>query len=194
MDCGEAIRSVARIALAGEAGLNNAKNRSEVRQAGPYKSSEAKTPEEALSHIELLYQSGRMEDLGKLLRKSQVFRVAWLIVQQASPNLSVAAGGSQGSSPRGEYGRPAYLPVPASGPPRPTLVSQPGSPGPKTAGVANIEISPQISGMASEGGHNFFVPQSQAAHPLSLLLQVYLNQDGYWSREGQRGRLVCIRA
>jgi hypothetical protein len=194
MGCGEAIRSVARIAWSGEADLNNARSRSEGLQPGPYNPSGAKTPEEALSHIEMLYQSGRMEDLGKLLRKSQVFRVAWLILQQASPNLSEAAGEGQGASYRGEYGRPAYLPVPASWPPRRTLVAQPGSPGPKAAGVANTELSPQITRMASDGGHDFFVPQSQTAHPLGLHLQVYLNQDGFWARERQRGQLVSIRA
>jgi hypothetical protein len=196
MGYGEAIRSVGRIAWLGQSGLNNAKPRSEGRQPGPGNPSEAKTPAEALSHIELLYQSGRMEDLGKLLKKSQVFRAAWLILQRSSPDLSEAAGEGKGASEGVENGRPTYLPVPYSGPTRPALEPGPGSPGPKEAGRANNEFSPQITaaGIASDGGHDFFVTRSQAAHPLSLLLQVYLNQDGYWARERQRGQLVSIQA
>lgn len=194
MGYGEAIRSVGRIAWLGQSGLNHTKPGSEGRQPGPGNPSEAKTPAEALSHIELLYQSGRMEDLGKLLRKSQVFRAAWLILQQSSPDLSEAAGEGKGASYGVENGRPAYLPVPYSGPPRPILDPEPGSPGPRVAGGANAEFSPQITGMASDGGNDFFVSRSQTAHPLSLLLQVYLNQDGYWARERQRGQLVSIQA
>jgi hypothetical protein len=194
MGYGEAIRSVGRVAWLGQSGLNNAKPRSAGRQPGPGGPSEAKTPAEALSHIELLYQSGRMEDLGKLLRKSQVFRAAWLILQQSSPDLSEAAGEGQGASYGVENGRPTYLPVPYNGPTLSTLDPEPESPGPKVAGGTNTEFFPQITMMASDGGDDFFVPGSQTAHPLSLLLQVYLNQDGYWARERQRGQLVSIQA
>ncbi len=188
MGGGEAIRSGGRIAWLGEAGLNHTKPRAEDRQPGPDHLPEAKTTAEAFSHIELLYQSGRMEDLGQLLRKSQVFRAAWLILQQSSSDLSEAAGGGEGSAYQGKYGGPAYLPVPASGPPQPAPEPQQGTPGAK---VGQAETRAEA---ASEGTRDFFAPQSQGAHPLSLLLQAYLNQDGYWARERQRGQLVSLRA
>ena len=196
MGCGESIRSVDRIAWAGESGLNNARPRSEGRQPGPGNPSEAKTPAEALSHIELLYQSGRMEDLAKLLRKSKVFRAAWLILQQSSPDLSEAAGEEKRSSNRRESGGPASLPVPAGGAPRPARDQEPRSPGALVSRGSSTESPTLIpaAGMASDRGNDFFARRSQAGHPLSLLLQAYLNQDDYWAREGQRGQLVNIRS
>jgi hypothetical protein len=193
MGCGEAIRSVGQIAWPGEAGLNNAKPGSEGRESGPGKPSEAKTPAEALSYIELLYKSGRMEDLGKLLRKSQVFRAAWLIVQQSSPDFSEAAGEGEGPSYREENVSSANLPIPVSRPLCPALDSDPESTGP--AGVANTELSRiTAAGMASDGGKVQFAPRFKGPHPLSLALQVYLNQEGYCATERQRGQLVSIRA
>jgi hypothetical protein len=77
---------------AGEAGLNNARPRPEEQPPRPANPSKARTPQEALTYIEQLYKSGRMEDLAALLRRSSVFRVAWLILQQSSPASLKAAG------------------------------------------------------------------------------------------------------
>jgi hypothetical protein len=191
MGFGEAIRSLNRIAWPGESGLNNAKPRLTGRQPGPDNPTEAKTPREALSYIEMLYKSGRMEDLAKLLRKSQVFRAAWLILQQSSPDVSGAGGGCKGSLDQGDPQGPANLPVSASDPPALTFKPELRSPGPQV-GKSLSQIP--AAGMASNERNGVFVPRSQAARPLTLLLQVYHNQDAYRAREKQRGQLVSIRA
>jgi hypothetical protein len=193
MGCGEAVLSSVGIAWPGEYGLNNAKPGLGGRQSRPGNPSEAKTPEEALSYIERLYKSGHTEDVAKLLRRSQVFRTAWLILQQSSPEVSETAGAAKGSSCRNKPQGPAGLPVPASGPLSLTLRPEPELPGPE---VGKTESSPQIPAavMVADGGKNFFAPGSPAARPLTLLLRAYLNQDGYGAREKQRGQLVSIRA
>jgi hypothetical protein len=196
MGCAEAIRGVDGIAWPGKSGLNNAKPRSGGRQPGLSNPPQAKTPAEALSYIELLYKSGRMEDLAKLLRKSQVFRVAWLILQQSAPGVSEAAGKGHGSLCRGKREGPASLPVPASGPQSLSLEPGPESSGAKVPGVANTEFSPPVPAvrLASDGANDAFASRSQAAHPLNFLLQAYQNQEDYWARERQRGQMVSIRA
>jgi hypothetical protein len=193
MGGGEAIRSLGRIGWPGEPGLNNAKPRFEGRQPGSYHPSEAKTPGEALSYIELLYKSGRMEDLAQLLRRSQVFRAAWLILQ-SSPAIFETPEGVKGSSCRGENHGPAYLPVPVSGPASLPLNPEPKSPGPE---AGRAELSPQTpaAGMYSDGGNDAFAARaSKAVHPLTSLLQVYQYQDRYGVREKQRGQLISLRA
>jgi hypothetical protein len=192
MGCGGAIRRLDRIAWPGESGLNNAKPGLKGRHPGSDNPSEAKTPGEALSYIEMLYKSGRMEDLAKLLRSSQVFRAAWLILQQSSPEVSGAGGGGQRSLAPGESQGPAHLPVPAGGPPALTIDSKPRLSGYE---VAKAESFSQIpAGMAKNGENDSLAPRSQAAQPLSSLLQAYQNQDAYWGREKQRGQLVSVRA
>jgi hypothetical protein len=174
MGCGEAIRGVDRIAWPGRPGLNNAKPRSE----------------------------GRHQDLSTPLRRrppqrlSPIFRVAWLIVQQSSPEVTGAAGEGCGSLYRGKSEGPASLPAPASGPPSLSLPPEPGSPGTRVPGVADTELSPQVpaAGIGSDGGNDSCAPRFKAAYPLSTLLQAYRNQDDYWARESQRGQLVSIRA
>jgi hypothetical protein len=193
MGWGEGIRSVDRIAWPGESGLNNAKPRLKGGQPGPYNPAKARTPQDALSYIELLYKSGHMEDLAKLLRRSQVFRAAWLILQQSSPEVSVAGREVSGTLCREESGKSALLPVPVSGPPSLPFDPEPVSPGPKMPGVATTELSSQ-RGRVSDEANDSFPRRPRATHPLSLFLQAYLNQDVYWARENQRGQLVSIRA
>jgi|YelNatPaOPRAMG01_1025707.scaffolds.fasta_scaffold00945_8 hypothetical protein len=193
MGRGEGLRSVEGVAWWGDSALTSARPGSKDRQPGPKNPAEAKTPADALAHIALLYQSGRMEDLGKLLRKSQVFRAAWLILQQSSPQFSEAAGEDKGSSYVREYGGPAYLPIPAGGPPDPTRYSEPGLPGTEAA-KAEVSLQNTPAGEPSDAGSVFFVPRSQAAHLLHFLLQAYLSQDSYQARERQRGQSVSIRA
>jgi len=188
---GEAIRSVGRIVWPGDSGLNNARPRSAGRQSGSYDPSVVKTPADALAYIELLYKSGRMEDLAKLLRKSQVFRVAWLILQQSSPDLSETAGKSKGCPDRGESRGPVCFP--ASNLPALILNPKPRSPMPETGKTESLSQTP-VAGMAAEERDDSLASRFQAAQPLTLLLQAYQNQDGYWAREKQRGQMVSIRA
>jgi hypothetical protein len=192
MDCGEAIPSLDRISWPGNLGLNNAKPRLNGRQQGAYDPTEAKTPGEALSYIESLYKSGRMEDLGRLLRRSQVFRAAWLILQQSSPAISEATAGVNGPGQR-QSPEPAHLPVPASGPPSPPLNQKSESLGPEASWTEN---SPQISAPADSDTRNYSFPPRALRIPRALtsLFQAYQNQDRFCAQESQLGQLVSIRA
>jgi hypothetical protein len=44
----------------------------------------AQTPQEALTYIDRLYKTGRTDQLAAILRRSEVFREAWLLLQQRS--------------------------------------------------------------------------------------------------------------
>jgi hypothetical protein len=194
MDCGEAIPSLDRISWPGDPGLNNAKPRLEGRQPGSYNPSEAKTPGEALSYIELLYKSGRMEDLARLLRRSQVFRAAWLILQQSSPAIFETAAGVNGSSHQRETQAPAHLPVPASG-----LPSLPRNPEPEPLGpeAGRTEPSPQVPVLRTDSGARNYSSNPRTfkvARSLTSLFQAYQNQDRFCAQESQLGQLVSIRA
>jgi hypothetical protein len=195
MGLGEAIRSVDRIAWPRGPGLNNAKPGLGGRHPGSDNPPMAKTPGEALTYIELLYKSGRMEELAKLLRRSQVFRVAWLIVQQSSPDVCQAAAGVTGSAHRRKTREPAGLPVPATLPPSIPLNPEPGPPGPEAGRAEFSPQGPAASMDSAAGTGSFFTRAFQAAaHPLASLLQVYQSQDRFGVQEQQRGQLISIRA
>ena len=92
---GGIIQGPSPVAGAAGTGLNNAK--SEAREGKPKPScpSAAQTPKEALTYIDLLYKTGRMEELAAILRRSKVFREAWLILQRSfasPPETSRGAG------------------------------------------------------------------------------------------------------
>ncbi len=96
---------------AGGAALNGTTPRFKARQPQPGSPSGAKTPEEALAHIDMLYKSGSMSDLAGLLRGSGVFREAWLRLQRSTPaepmpaaERSSAAGNGQSRERRQSAG------------------------------------------------------------------------------------------
>jgi len=101
-------------------GLKPAKPGLGERQLRPGGALEAQTPQEALTHIDLLYKSGRMGDLAGLLRRSEVFREAWRLVQQSS---LAGVGPAKSGKERGYAGEPqgsGDFPVPQArlpGPP-----------------------------------------------------------------------------
>jgi hypothetical protein len=193
MDCGEAIPCLDRVSWPGNSDLNNARRRPQGRQPGSDDPATAKTPGEALSYIELLYKSGRTENLASLLRRSQVFRAAWLILQQSSSDMSQAAAPSTGSSSQGETLASAHLPVPASGPPSTALKQKPASSAPE---AGRIECLPQTPASADSGARNSsFTPRAlRIARSLTSLFQAYQNQDLFCARELQLGQLVSIKA
>ena len=127
---------------AGEAGLNNAKPRPEEQPPRSANPSKARTPQEALTYIEQLYKSGRMEDLAALLRRSSVFRVAGLILQQSSPASLKAAAVNDGSGNRGDTRGPVNLPVPYSSSLGWTVTSESG---PAGFEVVKAGFAPEMS-------------------------------------------------
>jgi hypothetical protein len=135
-----------------------------------------------------------MEDLAKLLRRSQVFRAAWLILQQSSSGVSGGAEGVTGSAQPGQNQELVCLPAPESGSAGIPLHPEPGPPGP---GPDKAQFFPQIPGAAMDSGSGNS-PLSTRAHraiqPGTGLFQVYQSQDRYWAREKQLGQLINLRA
>jgi hypothetical protein len=194
MGFGEAIRGLGQLPWPRQPGLNNGKPRLEDRQPGSYNPSEAKTPGEALSYIAVLYKSGRMEDLAKLLRRSQVFRVAWLMLQQSSPEVFEGAEEVTGSARPGQNQELVCLPAPDRGPARVPLRSEPGPPGP---GPDEAESFPQLPGAAMDSGPGnspLTITACKTIQPRTRFFQVYLSQDRYRAREKQLGQLISLRA
>lgn len=80
---GGAIRSLSPIAGTAGTGLNNARAGANQAKPNPSSPSAAQTPKEALTYIDLLYKTGRMQEVAAILRRSEVFREAWLILQRS---------------------------------------------------------------------------------------------------------------
>jgi len=88
-------RSLSPIAGTAGTGLNNARAGANQAKPHPYSPSAAQTPKEALTYLDLLYKTGRMQEVAAILRRSEVFREAWLILQRSfvtSPETSEKRG------------------------------------------------------------------------------------------------------
>ncbi len=106
---------------------------------------EAKTPQEALTHIDVLYKSGRMGDLAGLLRRSEVFREAWRLMQQSSLSDLGPARSGKGSGYAGEPQDSGDFPVPQARSPAPA--PQP-PPAPAGGEISALVASAPDSGAA----------------------------------------------
>jgi hypothetical protein len=123
----------------------NAKPGLGERQLRSGEAPQAQTPQEALSHIDFLYKSGRMGDLAGLLRRSEVFREAWRLVQQSSlSGVGLAKSGKEGGY-AGEPQGSGDFPVPQARSPSPPLRPQPT---PEGRGVPAMAVSALGSGAA----------------------------------------------
>jgi len=115
------IRGPSPISGTAGTGLPNARSGANRRQPLPSSPSAAQTPNEALTYIDLLYKTGRMEEAAALLRQSKVFREAWLILQRS---FATPSGISEGPEPTKleEAIEPEHIPAtlkpsePADGP------------------------------------------------------------------------------
>jgi hypothetical protein len=177
---------------AGRAACSNAGPGSGQGQPRPYDPQEARTPKEALAHIDRLYKAGRMEKLPALLRRSQVFREAWLMLQTSSPDSVQTVADQVAISSR------RRLPPPAPSPP----VPYPGSPrrglkpeaGPETAQGAQGGASPKNPHPARDIG---VTPGSMtAAAPLNLItaaLRIYQTQDSRYARDKEPLARISLR-
>lgn len=159
----ETIRSLGSVVWPGKPGPDSAKPRSAEGRPRAVNPTTAQTPKEALTYIERLHKTGRMEDLATLLRRSPVFREAWLTLQQSRPEGLEASGGHQPASPsRAETSSLGNfsLPSPATRPPV--------EPGPKPGGAEASRffgVHPENSG----GRHKPHCPELSCslcqAHP-----------------------------
>lgn len=152
------------------------------RQPAPPHPAEARTPREALSYIEVLYKSGRMEELATLLRSRAVFREAWLMLQQSSrADFPEAAGGGGPAGPR-DPESPADLPVPLISPSR-------FSPSPESSGAG---VAPELPARAPNPAPG--LPSAGlAGYLLRKALGAYQSQDGYFTREPAGSPRLSLR-
>jgi hypothetical protein len=177
----EEIRRVEGSPWAREPALKNARPGSGQGQPRSYNPDEARTPKEALAYINRLYKAGRMEDLPALLRRSQVFREAWLMLQQSSPGGVETGDQVALSSCRRDNQVAAPPPVPYPGPPNRGLNPEAG---PETVQGAGRGISPKKPTPAGEAevapGP---LPAGTALHLLAAALRIYQSQDGRSAQE-----------
>jgi len=78
------IQSLSQAGWQGTPGQNRADSKSEEECNRALNLANAQTSKDALAYIEQLYKAGRIGEVVALLRKSQVFRMAWQIFQQSS--------------------------------------------------------------------------------------------------------------
>lgn len=178
----------------GKPGPYNPSPGSARRQSLADKPSEAQTPQEALTYIELLYKSGRMEDLATLLRGSAVFREAWLMIQQTSPVYSEAAEVVRASAGFQETPGHTNFPVSSSDSASPGLKlnSDQGLVGLKAA--TETGVSPKMPAASKDPGiQNYPVPADKPKRPLATALKAYTSQHLYYSREKDHTPRISIR-
>lgn len=179
-------------AWAGNAAGRHAGPGSGRGQPSSYDPQEARTTREALAHIDRLHKAGRMEVLPGLLRRSQVFREAWLLLQTTSPEpVRTAAARAALASER--------RPAPVAAPP-PVPYSAPPDSGLKIG--AGLETARGAGGGASRQNHHpgrdAGVTQGSmtAAAPLHLItaaLRIYQTQESRYAREQEPQARISLR-
>jgi len=177
---------------AGRSALRNASPGSGQGQPRPYDPQEARTPKEALAHIDRLHKAGRMEDLPALLRRSQVFREAWLMLQTSSPDAvqtfadQVALASHRRPSPVA-----APPPVPYLGSPRRGLKPEAG---PDTVQGGAGGAPPTNPHPARDPG---VTPGSMTAaapwHLVNAALTIYQTQESRYARDKEPLARISLR-
>jgi hypothetical protein len=179
------VRSLSPVTGPGERSLNYAKPGSDE---GPPRSSctgEVQTLKEALTYIHRLHKSGRMEDLAALLRQKQVFREAWLILQQSSITGSATSKRVKVSSCRIKTAGSGNFPSP----PNQELNPEPE---PAKSGEA---VEPEFtSATAIQAAANTCLNSaSRPRYTLAAALQVYKIHLSYYAQEKDPPLRVSIR-
>jgi len=143
------------------------------------------TPEEALSFINRLHKSGRMEDLATLLRRNKVFREAWLILQRSSPTDSETFKRVNISTCQIETAEPGNFPI---------LPNQELNPEQelKKSGVAvepEFTSATVMQSRANASLNSAFKP----THTLTAALQIYESQLSYYAQGKDPTVRISIR-
>ena len=146
------------IAGAAGTGLPNAGSGAGGPRPQPSGPGAAQTPQEALTYIDRLYKTGRTDELAAILRRSEVFREAWLLLQQRS--FATPAGVSEEPDPKKSAGafEPEQVPV-ALTPPQP--IHGPGAGG-------KFACTPAQAHEVYLGHLNFFDQERNSPYRLSL--------------------------
>ncbi len=149
----------------------------------------AKTPEEALTYIEQLYQAGRTDELGGLLRRSPVFREAWQILQQFSSTGSEAAGGPASSIPAAApTTERSWLPAPLPNAGPKGQFQSPGQDLPASPVTATQRFSTEIP-----AARTYPVPARKPSCSLAAGRRVYETQARYYAREKANVPSISLR-
>jgi len=175
-----------------EPGLNNARTFLEERPPRSFNPLEVRTPEEALTYIDRLYKSGRMEDLAALLRRSKVFREAWLMLQQPAPAGSWAGVEMHGSSGREDTRAPAPLPVLHLAPRQGTL----SRPNPESGELrsATMRLPPTMADPATDYRVEPGSLKAKASgYLLNAALQAYQRQDRQYGPDQESAPRLSLR-
>ncbi len=170
------IQSPSQVGWQGTPGRSRANPESGEGRRRAFNPAGAKTPKDALAHIELLYKTGRIDELASLLRQSQVFRMAWQTLQQSS-SLDSGAGELASLTPAGAaIPELSGLPVPHPGyGPDGQLQGQDSAVLPVTA---TPESSPEIYQV-----QNYPVPASKPTRSLTAGRRVYETLATFFARE-----------
>lgn len=172
---------------AGDQSLNIGKPGEVKGQTRPCHPDSVQTPRDALSYIELLYKSGRMEDLAGLLRQNQVFREAWLMIQRSSPSGWRPGGEVAGSSNRGPTQGAAQVPAPSSGVPGWKVGTPTASQGLQTTAPSSSTAEPN----SGTGATSFAAGRSRRS--LAMGLKAYQSQENRYTREKTPGPQLSLR-
>ncbi|MFZ2088288.1 MAG: hypothetical protein WAU47_06910 [Desulfobaccales bacterium] len=142
------------------------------------------TSQEALTHIEVLYKSGRMGELASLLRQHQVFRDAWLMMQQSSLAGNGPAGNRKEPVQSGKTQESSGFPVPQAERPPPNPLA-------KSVGEAYSPLTSGASGLGPRAARRSpaFANTSYIYH---AALEAYRKQAVYGDQQ-QDGRRLNIK-
>lgn len=191
MGVGETIRGWVPVASPGKPGFQHGKPRGTDRHPQSPDPAAVRTLKEALTFIEGLHKAGRMEELAGLLRRSRIFREAWLRLQQSSPAALEGAKEVQKTSRQGETQKANLVPIPITEP-GPALKPgrEPGGLKAATGFTARIStfLLDRVAGSSPPRGG-----VSGSGHPCTMLLQVYQRQDGFYAGEQEPRPRISIR-
>ncbi len=158
---------------------DSSKQKSAEGRGRAFNYARAKTPEEALTYIEQLYQAGRTDELGGLLRRSPVFREAWQTLQQFSSTGSEAAGGPASSIPAAApTTERSWLPAPLPNAGPKGQFQSPGQDLPAAQVTATQRFSPEIP-----ADRTYPVPARKPSCSLAAGRWVYETQARYYAGE-----------
>ena len=174
-----------------EPGVNQGQPGLAERQPRSHHFPEARTTKEALTYIEVLYKSGRMEDLAALLRRSKVFREAWLMVQQSPPAGPEAGQEAQGSVVCRDSRGPANLP--SLRPPAPGWALNPEPEPEKPKGAGKECSSPRSAPATNPADQSGLSPTGPPSQVLRAALRVYQDQERRYARERELTPQLSLR-
>ncbi|RJR40078.1 MAG: hypothetical protein C4567_11295 [Deltaproteobacteria bacterium] len=171
------IQGLSQVGRQGTPGRNRANPESGQGRRRAFNPEGAKTPKDALAHIELLYKTGRIGEVAALLRHSQAYRMAWQTLQlSSSPDSGAGELASlirAGASIQAQSGG-LPVPHPGSGPD--------GQPQGQAPAVLPVTAAPESSPEIPQA-QNYPVPASKPTQSLAAGRRAYETLTAFFARE-----------